>query len=133
MNESDLPDDALDALLRLGAPEPLNDDGFVVRTMAAVGQAARATAVRRRPTPVAPIAIARALAAEQRRHEAQARLWRWAIAGVIAGFVLLVAAVASSPDGSVTIAVPAPQQWYPLCTLLAIGAIWVAWRELRRN
>ena len=133
MNESDLPDDALDALLRLGAPEPLNDDGFVVRTMAAVDQAARATAVRRRPTPVAPIAIARALAAEQRRHEAQARMWRWAIAGVIAGFVLLVAAVASSPDGNLTIAAPAPQQWYPLCTLLAIGAIWVAWREMRRN
>ncbi len=133
MNESDLPDDALDALLRLGAPEPLSDDGFVVRTMAAVDQAARATAVRRRPTPVAPIAIARALAAEQRHHEAQARLWRWAIAGVIAGFVLLVAAVASSPDGSLTIAAPAPQQWYPLCMLLAIGAIWVAWREMRRN
>ena len=133
MNESDLPDDALDALLRLGAPEPLPDDGFVARAMTAVDQAARATAVRRRPTPITPIAIARALAAEHRRHEAQARLWRWAIAGVIAGFMLLVAVMAVSPDGSVTIAVPAPQQWFPLCTLLAVGAIWVAWRELRRN
>ena len=133
MNESDLTDDALDALLRLGAPEPLRDDGFIARTMTAVDQAARATGVRRRPAPIAPIAIARALAAEHRRHEAQARLWRWAIAGVVAGFVLLVVAMASSPDGSVSIAVPTPQQWFPLCTLLAIGAIWVAWREMRRN
>jgi hypothetical protein len=133
MNESDLPDDALDALLRLGAPEPLPDDGFVARTMAAVDQAARAAIVQRRPMPVAPIAIARALAAEQRRHEAQARLWRWAIAGVVAGVVLLVAAMALSPDGSLAIAAPTPQQWFPLCTLLAIGALWIAWRELRRN
>jgi len=133
MNESALPDDALDALLRIGAPEPLHDDGFVARTMAAVDQAARAAVVRRRPAPIAPIVIARALADEHRRHAAQARRWRWASAGVIAGFALLVAAMALSPDGSVTIAAPAPQQWYPLCTLLAVGAIWVAWRELRRN
>ena len=131
MNESELTDDALDGLLRASAPEPLLDDGFVARTMTAVDQAAHALPAQRRAAPVPPIAIARALAAENLRHEAQARLWRWAVAGVIAGFVLLVAAVALSPNGSVTIAAPAPQQWYPLCVLLAVGAIWVAWRELR--
>ena len=133
MNESERIDDPLDALLRTSAPEPLLDDGFVARTMAAVDQAAHALPAQRRAAPVAPIAIARALAAEHRRHEAQARLWRWAAAGVAAGFVLLVAAVAMSPDGGVTIAAPAPQQWYPLCALAAIGALWVAWRELRRS
>ena len=132
MNETDLTDDALDGLLRASAPEPLLDDGFVARTMTAVDHATR-TLPQRRATPVAPIVVARALAAEHRRHEAQARLWRWAIAGVIAGFVLLVVAVALSPDGSVVIAAPAPQQWYPLCLLAAIGAVWVAWRELRRS
>ena len=133
MNESDLTDDALDGLLRASAPEPLLDDGFVARTMTAVDQAARALPAQRRAAPVAPIVVARALAAEHRRHEAQARLWRWAIAGVIAGFVLLVVAVALSPDGSVVVAAPAPQQWYPLCLLAAVGAVWVAWRELRRS
>ena len=133
MNESERIDDPLDALLRTSAPESLLDDGFVARTMAAVDQAAHALPAQRRAAPVAPIAIARALAAEHRRHEAQARLWRWAAAGMAAGFGLLVAAVAMSPDGSITIAAPAPQQWYPLCALSAIGALWVAWRELRRN
>lgn len=133
MNESDLDDDKLERLLRAGAPEPLLDDGFVARTMTALDQAARAMAVPPRPAPVAPIAIARALAAEHRRHEAQARLWRWAVAGVLAGFVLLVAAVALSPGGSATLAGPAPQQWSPLCLLLAAAAVWYAWRESRRN
>ncbi len=133
MNESDLPDDKLEPLLRASAPQPLPDDGFVARTMAALDQATQAMAAPLRPAPVAPIAIARALAAEHRRHEAQARLWRWAVAGVVAGFVLLVAAVALSPDGNVTIAAPPPQQWYPLCLLLAVGAVWYAWRESRRN
>ncbi|MFL6697448.1 MAG: hypothetical protein ACJ8GJ_09800 [Vitreoscilla sp.] len=133
MNESDLSDDALDGLLRAGAPEPLLDDGFVARTMTAVDQATRALPVPRRAAPVAPIAIARALAAVHRRHEAQARLRRWAVAGVMAGFVLLVVAVALSPEGSVTIAAPTPEQWTPLCLLAAIGAVWAAWHELRRN
>jgi hypothetical protein len=132
MNESDLTDDTLDALLRASAPESLADDGFVARAMTAVDQAARSLPAQRRAAPVAPIAIARALAAEQRRHEAQARLWRWAIAGVAAGFVLLVFAVMFSP-GSVTLQAPTPSQWYPLTTLLAIGAVWVAWRALRRG
>jgi hypothetical protein len=133
MNESDISQDTLAGLLRASAPEPLLDDGFVARTMTAVDQAERAAATRRRAAPVAPIAIARALASEHRRHEAQARLWRWAVAGVIAGFVLLVAAVALSPGGSVSISLPPSQQWYPLCLLLAIGATWMAWRELRRG
>ena len=131
MNEPDFSDDLLDVLLRASASELLADRGFVARTMTAIDQAERAKATQRRTTPVAPIVIARALAAEHRRHEAQARLWRWAIAGVVAGFVLLVAAVALSPDGSMTIAAPAPQQWYPLCLLLAFGAVWYAWRESR--
>ena len=132
MNESDLTDDALDGLLRAAMPEPLLDNGFVARTMAAVDQAARGVPPQRRATPVAPITIARALAAEQRRHAAQARLWRWAIAGVVAGFLMLVMAVLLSPVDA-TIAAPAPPQWFPLCMLLAVGAIWVAWRELRSN
>ena len=132
MNESDLDDDALDGLLRAEAPGPLVDDGFVARTMAAVDHAAHGVPVQRRATPVAPIAVARALVAEQRRHAAQARMWRWAIAGVIAGFLLMIAAVLLSPtDG--TIAVPPPKQWYPLSLLLAVGAICVAWRELRSS
>lgn len=132
MNPSDLTDDALDSLLRTTAPEPLVDDGFVVRTMAAVDHAARGVAVQRRATPVAPIAIARALAAEQRRHAAQARLWRWATAGVVAGLLLMIVAVLLSPtDGSVV--APPPRQLAPLSLLLAIGAFWVAWRELRSD
>ena len=132
MNESDLDDDALDGLLRANAPQPLVDDGFVARTLAAVDHAARGVAVQRRATPVAPIAIARALAAEQRRHAAQARLWRWATAGVVAGFLLMVVAVLLSPsDGSVV--VPRASQWYPLTVLLAVGALWTAWREWRSN
>ena len=130
MNPSDLSDDAFDALLRASAPQPLPDDGFVARTLAAVDQAARGVSVQRRATPVAPIAIARALAAEQRRHAAQARLWRWASAGVVAGFLLMVAAVLLSPsDGGVM--VPRASQWYPLSLLVAAGALWAAWRELR--
>ena len=132
MNEPDFTDDALDGLLHVNAPAPLADDGFVARTMAAVDHAARGVPVPRRATPVAPIAIARALVAEQRRHAAQARLWRWAIAGMIAGSLLMIVAVLLSPaDG--TIAVPPPTQWYPLSLLLAVGAIWVAWRELRSS
>jgi hypothetical protein len=131
MNEPDLPDDSLDALLRAGTPRALPDDGFVARTMTAVDRATRARPVSRRPAPVAPIAIARALAAEQRRHEAQARLWRWAIAGLATGVVLLVAAVFLSPDDGLALATAAPRQWAPLCLMAAAGAIWVAWRELR--
>ena len=130
MNTSAIDDDALDGLLRANPPEPLVDDGFVARTMAAVDHAARAVPVQRRATPVAPIAIARALAAEQRHHEAQARMWRWAIAGIVAGFLLMVVAVLLSP-ASGTIVVPPARQWFALFALLSAGAIWVAWRELR--
>ena len=130
MNPSELTDHALDALLRTGTPGPLADDGFVARTMAAVDVATLAMPAPRRATRVAPLAIARALAAEQRHHAAQARLWRWAIAGVIAGFVLLLAAVLLSPS-DVAITAPSPAQWFPLLTLAAFGAAWIAWRELR--
>jgi hypothetical protein len=130
MNRHELADDALDDLLRAASPEPLVDNGFVARTMAAVEVAARGTPTQRRATPASPIAIARALAAEQRRHQAQAQLLRRATAGVIAGFVLLVIAVLLSPTVA-TGSVPPLLQWFQLCTLVAVGAIWVAWRELR--
>jgi len=132
MNESRLSDDAaFDDLLRHAAPAPLADQGFSARTMAAVERASHAQALQRRPTPLSPLAIARALALEQHRHDAQARLWRWATAGVIAGYLLLVLAVWMSPDGSVAVALPTPGESAPLGALLAIGALWVAVREWR--
>lgn len=133
MNKHELTDEALDALLRASAPEPLRDDGFVARTTAAVDQAARALPARRRPAAMVPIAIARALAAEHRRRAAQTRLWRWASGGVAAGVALLVVAIASSPGARNVLAAPPPQQWLPLCTLAAVGALWLAWREVRRS
>ena len=116
-NERALTDAALDDLLRASAPQPLPDDGFVARTMAEVERAARSLPAHRRPAPVAPMAIARALAAEQRRHDAQARLWRWAIAGVFAGILLLAVAVAAAPGG--------------LTLTRADLSNWYAWQEFR--
>lgn len=130
MTASEPADDALDALLRASAPKPLADDGFVARTMAAVDIAARSTPAPRRPTPLAPIAIARALVAERRRHEAQARLRRWALAGVVAGFALLAIAMLLAPGGA-TIAPPSPTDWLTLSVLATIGTVWASWRELR--
>ena len=130
MNDREPTDATLDALLRASAPPPLADDGFVARTTAAVERAARSLPARRRPAPVAPLVIARALAAERRRHDAQARLWRWAIAGVIAGVLLLVAAVAAAPGG-VTLTDEDLSHWYLLWTALAAGALWYAWQEFR--
>jgi hypothetical protein len=130
MNRHELTDDALDDQLRALSPEPLADNGFVARTMAALELADRGLRKQGRAAPCSPMAIERALAAEQRRHEAQMRLWRWAIAGVIAGFILLVFAVLLSP-ASATSSVPPPLQWFQLSTLLAVGATWAAWRELR--
>jgi len=135
MTESRHTDHALDDLLRGSAPEPLLDDGFAARTMAAVDRAARSLPARRRVAPAAPLAIARALAAEHARHAAQARLWRWAFAGVIAGFLLLLLAMVLSPatpDG-ITLSLPPAPQWGTLCLLMSIGAIWVAIKELRDN
>ena len=132
MNESRLTDDdAFDDLLRASTPAPLPDLGFSARTMAAVERAARAQPVRRRATPLAPLAIARALALEQGRHDAQARLWRWATAGVVAGYLLMVLAVWLAPEGSVSISLPTPAEVFPLCLLAMAGAIWIAVREWR--
>jgi hypothetical protein len=132
MNESRLPDDAaFDDLLRRSAPGPLADRGFTARTMAAVERAARAQPVRRRAPPPSPLAIARALAMEQGRHDAQARLWRWATAGVVAGYLLMMLAIWLSPQGSVAISIPTPGESAPLALLLMAGAIWVAVREWR--
>lgn len=123
-------DDAFDTFLRGTAPEPLADDGFVLRAMASVDHAARGVAVQRRPAPVAPEKIARALAAENIRHDAQARQWRSAIVGALVGFVLLVAAMALAPaDASLTL--PPLKDWFPLMAVMAIGALWTAWREVR--
>ena len=130
LNEHDGTADALDDLLRAATPEPLADNGFVARTMIEVDRAARSLPAVRRPAPVAPIAIARALVAERRRHDAQARLWRWAIAGVVAGVLLMVAAVAASPGGA-TFDIAELPNWYPLWTLLTAGALWYAWQEFR--
>ena len=116
--------------MRASAPRAPADDGFVARTTAVVERAARSLPARRRPAPVAPLVIARALAAEQRRHDAQARLWRWAIAGVLAGMLLLVAAVAAAPGG-VTLTSDDVSNWYLLWTTLAAGALWYAWQEFR--
>ena len=129
MNEAEHPDAALDALLRAAAPEPVPDDGFVDRTLRAVEKAARALPARR-PAPVAPLAIARALVAERQRQAGRARQWRWAIAGAIAGYVLMLLALATSP-ASIGADVVAPTQWLPLAALMAAGSVWVAWRAWR--
>ena len=132
MNESRLSDDdAFDDLLRRSAPGPLPDAGFSARAMAAVERAARAQPVRRRAAPLAPLAIARALAVEQRRHDAQARLWRWATVGIVAGYLLMVLTIWLSPQDSISVSIPTPGETFPLSLLLAAGAVWVAVRELR--
>jgi hypothetical protein len=127
------PDDdaAFDDFLRGSMPQPLADHGFTARTMAAVERATRAQPVRRPAAPPAPLAIARALAIEQQLHDAQARRWRWATAGVVAGYLLLVLAVWLSPEGSVAVMLPTPGEVFPVGLLLAAGAVWVAVRELR--
>jgi peptidoglycan/LPS O-acetylase OafA/YrhL len=130
MIESERHDDSLDALLRGSAPEPLADDGFVVRTMTAVDQANRSLPAPRRAAPMAPIAVARALVAERQGQARRARQWRWAIAGAIGGYALMLLAMATSPT-NMALQAPMPWDWAPLAVLMASGAIWVAWRELR--
>ncbi len=132
MTPLERPDEALDALLRASAPEPVPDDGFVARTMAAVDEATRSQPAPRRPAPLAPIAVARALLAEREQHARRARQWRWAIAGAIGGYLLMLVAVAASPAG-VSLDVTSPSQWTPLSLMMALGAVWVAWRELSNN
>lgn len=130
MIEPERQDDALDALLRAGAPEPLADDGFVARAMAAVDGAERGVAVHRRPTPMAPVTRARALVAERQLQAQRARQWRWAIGGAIGGYLLMLVAMAASPTG-VSLGVTGPSSWIPIASVMAAGALWVAWRELR--
>ena len=130
MTATEPTDDALDALLRASAPDPLADDDFVARTMTAIDVVTRGMPVPRRATPLAPIAIARALVAERRRHEAQARLWRWAIAGVIAGVVLLALAVLLAPADAAAAAL-SPSDWLALSMTASVAAVWASWRELR--
>ena len=126
-----LDDDAFDDFLRRSAPAALPDLGFSGRAMAAVERATRAQPVPRRAAPMAPLAIARALAAEQQRHDAQARLWRWATVGVLAGYLLAVLVAWLSPQGSITVSLPTPVETFPVALLLVAGAIWVSVRSLR--
>ena len=117
-----LPDvDPIDHLLRAHAPPPVADDGFTTRTMQAIPN-----------VPAARIDAARALVLEQRRYARQARLWRWAVAGVVSGTVLAVAAIAGSPGGLTLEPGPSPD-WLPLAALLVAGSFWYAWSEFRRN
>ena len=117
-------DDPIARLLRAHAPPPVADDGFTARTMRVIVDAAPAR-----------IAAARALVLEQRRYAHQARLWRWAMAGVGFGTVLAIVAVASSP-GSLALELPlsptAPD-WLPLSALLVAGSFWYAWSEFRKS
>jgi hypothetical protein len=122
--------DPLDDLLRASAPEGLADDGFVALAMAAIDRAEREAPTRRRTAPATPTTIARAVADERRRHDLQARLWRWAIAGLAAGVLLVLVVMLASP-GHATRDLAPSAQWYPLCALLAAGAIWIAWRAWR--
>jgi hypothetical protein len=132
-SDHDIPSSALAELLRAHAPPELPDDGFTARTMEAVR---RARAEGQRPPMLSP---AEALALETRRHAAQARAWRWTIAGVFTGALLVFAAMAASPDaGAVPFAAaignaPAPPPWLPLWALAFLGALWLAIREFRAD
>lgn len=134
-DDRDAPPDPIDHLLRAHAPAALPDDGFVARTMRAV---ARADATPARVPRPAPLAVARALALEQRRYAAQTRLWRSALAGVAVGVVLLLVAMLSAPAGvvidtalwSASTDIP---PWAPMWAVMVVGAIWFAWNEFRTN
>ena len=142
---SDDRDDALDAFLRAHGPLPLADDGFAESTMREIARvdpapapsAARTAA--RRVAPLSPLDAARALAAEQRRYAAQARLWRWAVAGVVAGIALLVLAMLAAPGGgtleasSAALNMTGVPSWFPIWSVLVAGAIWYAWQEVRAD
>jgi hypothetical protein len=132
----DDPDVPLDALLRAHAPAALPDDGFTLRTMQAVRRAHAAGTGAARPAMLTP---AEALALENRRHAAQARVWRWSMAGIAAGvLVLLVAMLAARDVGAPPLfqAIAALSSPHPLILLAAlafIGALCVAVKELRSD
>jgi hypothetical protein len=136
MNEHDASNPALEELLRAHAPTELADDGFVGRTLAAVERAALSARTAPPPRPASAREIAQALAAEERRYAAYARVRRWGMFGVAAGVVLLVVAILGAPSGvdvdigADAAALPA---WFPMWTMLAVGALWYAWQEFRAN
>ncbi|MEP6502866.1 MAG: hypothetical protein ABJD97_06030 [Betaproteobacteria bacterium] len=135
MNESDISPGELDALLRANAPAPLDDDGFVARTLEAAHHASHSMTPRHTPA-ASRLEIARALAVEQRRYAAHARVRRWGLAGVAAGFVLLAFAMAMAPGGiaiDVDANAAAMPNWFPLWSVLAVGALWYAWQEFRAD
>jgi hypothetical protein len=124
---------SLESLLRAHAPPEVADDGFTARTLQAVR---RATVDAARPPALAP---AEALTLEFRRHAAQARAWRWTIAGVAAGALLMFAMVIASPEGAAPPFVVAvaeaqsPPPWLPLWALAFLGAVWLAIKEFRSD
>ena len=132
MNDHDASNAALEQLLRAHAPAELADDGFVGRTLAAVERAARPAPTVRRPPSARE--IAGALAAEERRYAANARMRRWGVSGVAAGVALLVVGIVAAPHGvdpgADGVVLPA---WFPLWTLLTVGSLWYAWQEFRAN
>lgn len=130
MNRHELTDDALDELLRGAADEPPADDGFVERTLAAIELAERGVVTPQHARADPLNHIARALTAQQRTYRAQARLWRWAFAGLIVGSALLTLAVLLSPAGT-NVSIATPLQCFQLFAMLAAGSMWFAWRELR--
>jgi hypothetical protein len=121
--------DALEVLLRAYAPAALADDGFTERTMRAV---VRATPARRpiAPPPPDPRRIAHALVREERRHAAQARLWRWGVAGLAVGAALAGAVVAGSPGSDLSLAAQG-SSWAPMWAMACAAALWMAWRLAR--
>ena len=122
---TDEPDaDPIVRLLRAHAPPPVDDDGFTARTLQAIPNVVRTR-----------LDAARALVLEQRRYARQARMWRWALGGIVAGMLLVVAAIASAPgDVAIDLAPqPGAPAWLPLSALLVAGAIWYAWSEFRKN
>ena len=126
------PDDMttrLDAWLRACAPEALPDDGFTERTL---------QAVRRAAVPQRSLTPAQALALEFRRHAAQARLWRWSLAGIGSGAAALLLAVLVSPSDAPlamerAISSAQFQQWALLWVVAFAGALWLVVRELRAD
>jgi len=111
-------DAAFDAALRAAAPAPLTDDGFTERTLRAIEAEARR------------LAIARALACEERHHAARRRLWHWTEAGAAVGLALLAAAVVLSPGDAASASSSMPL-WAWWSGTLTIAAAWFAWHESR--
>jgi hypothetical protein len=128
---------ALDALLKSQAPPDLADGGFTARAMKAIARASAPSTPGVSAAPHDALAAARALLLEQRRYAAQARLWRWGMAGVLVGAAMLVCAVLGAPVdvaaqvGADPASASVSPQWAPLWGLAMAAAVWFAWRQVR--